>query len=198
MDNIVFAIARSLLYVLLIVGLGEIIRIDIELGNFGEESITEWFQQTILALMVLIALSLQFYTSNKLLLRGIAVVSLVLLIREFNNFFIDNFFKNAWQTLILLVIIPASIYFFKHRKVLEQEIKIVKSHCAVGIIFSGALVLFLFSRLYGRKLLWMTLMAENYDRKLKDVAEESIESLGYALLFIGTLELMLFIRKIKL
>ena len=59
----------------------------------------------------------------------------------------------------------------------------------------GMLILFLFPRLYGAKLIWQTVMEESYMRSIKNLSQESMESLGYAIILIGVVEFYPMVKK---
>ena len=54
-------------------------------------------------------------------------------------------------------------------------------------IFIGLLIVLVYSRLFGMGELWHTIMAENFNRTVKNVVEEGSELWGYALVFWGAM-----------
>jgi hypothetical protein len=62
---------------------------------------------------------------------------------------------------------------------------------------SGILVTFLFSRLFGKGDFWKAVMEENYMRSVKNAAEEGVEVMGDILIFISSVEYMIFKSKQK-
>ena len=57
---------------------------------------------------------------------------------------------------------------------------------AFVFIFIGLLIVLVYSRLFGMGELWHTIMADHFNRTVKNVVEEGSELWGYALVFWGT------------
>ncbi len=57
-----------------------------------------------------------------------------------------------------------------------------------GMLLAGFLTVFVFSRLFGCKILWESAMADGYMRCIKNMAEESLELLGYLFIAFGAVE----------
>ena len=119
------------------------------------------------------------------LLAGMALLALV---RELDYFFDNYVFDGAWQIIALLVALATGFFVFKHRQGLRSSIQEFTSKASFGYMTSAFIVLFLFSRMIGKQILWKIIMGENYLRIVKTFVEESTELFGYALLVIAAME----------
>mgnify|MGYP005851336769 CR=1 FL=1 len=188
---------RIFLYALLLSISALIVFADAYQLQSAEESFTEMAQEFILLLMVVIGIyegrSAKHY---KTFIFFLASISSVFLVREFNNYLTDEVFDGAWQTIALILILVATYYFFKKRKQLKDQILALKESGPFALIMMGGLQLIVFSRIYGNKNIWKNFMGEDYLRMIKEVSEESIELMAYAVIFIGFMELIFLSRKI--
>ena len=81
---------------------------------------------------------------------------------------------------------------FKNRSKLIDQVYGISNTFSFGLMFAGTIIIHAFARLFGRESAWTTLMPEeNYVRAVKDAAEEGVELLGYAIVFMGAIELAL-------
>jgi len=62
---------------------------------------------------------------------------------------------------------------------------------------AGFLVTFVFSRFFGKKVFWSAVTGGDYNRWIKNAAEEGMEMIGYTFLLIGGIEMRLFLAKNK-
>lgn len=61
-----------------------------------------------------------------------------------------------------------------------------------GILLCGFLTVFVFSRLFGCRILWESVMGDGYMRCVKNAVEEGVELLGYLFIGIASVEYYLF------
>ena len=87
--------------------------------------------------------------------------------------------------------------FFPFRKSLFESFYALLNHRAISWLVIGFLVTFVFSRLFGRTVFWEHLLESDYNRWAKNAAEEGIELLGYALMFIGGVEMLVETRRVE-
>ncbi len=195
------AIFRVIFYSAILFGIGHLIYLDsvtmTHTGKFGEHSFTEWTQE----IFILIS-SLLYFTSGRFdrsitgftgMLSGMALIAFI---REFNNYF-HTWFKGAWQLLALIALVITVIYVYRNRHSFIRPFYEYLKLPAFGVTLSGFITLVVFSRLFGRGSMWRNILEVNElegpTRWAKNAAEEGTELLGYALLFIGTLEYCWFI-----
>lgn len=150
-----------------------------------ENSLTELFQE----IFVFVVAAGFFIVSRRS--RELAPVTylfalffLISFIREFNNQ-IEFWFYLAS---------PFIVWFFfllikNFRKVLTAFERFIELRPS-GAFFIGFLVCYLFSRLFGQTSFWKVLLEEAYSRAAKNMAEEGIELLGYAIILISVVELL--------
>jgi hypothetical protein len=111
-----------------------------------------------------------------------------MLTREFDAFF-DQIVHGAWKYFALAII--AFVFFKAWRLGKENTIAslaaFMKTRSFV-FIFIGLLIVLAYSRLFGMGELWHTIMADHFNRTVKNVVEEGTELWGYALVFWGAVK----------
>lgn len=166
--------------------------------KFMESTYTEWAQQIILLSMTAIFGHCAYHFKD---LRGVSLllggVSLAGLVREYNNFFNEQVFDGAWQTLVLLVVVLTGFLLKKYGKSFWLGVEKFYQSLSFGFLLAGFLTTFVFSRLFGKTRFWEAVMEEKYFRSVKNAAEECTELLGYSLLFIAALEYFFLTRSIN-
>ena len=187
---------RILLYVSVLVGIYAAMVYDAMSADFGESSLTEYAQELLLLLVIAISVySIRKHHPYRTIYLGLAAMAAVSLIREFNNFAYTYLFPYAWQVGVLMILIPFAIFLYRNFRVAKQEFMSASNTYAFAILVIGTLVLHVFSRLYGLHLIWKNLMGEQYLYSVVRASEESIELLGYSILFIGVAEFYVLTRQ---
>ena len=193
---IIAAIVRVLLYGGLLYIVAELIYLDsvtlTHTGKYGEHSYTEWTQEIMLLIASLLYFTLGRYdrtiTGFTGMMSGMAIMAFI---REFNNYF-HTWFKGAWQLFVLIALILTIIYVYRNRDTFIKPFYEYLKLPAFGVTMSGFVSLMVFSRLFGRGRMWRNILEvddlEGPYRWVKNAAEEGTELLGYALIFIGTIE----------
>lgn len=158
---------------------------------FSEKSILESLQVTLLFLTVAAAYLAGLFNKAEAPLASLLVGAAgIAAIREF-DFALDRFvFDGAWQALALAVAVLTGVRAFQRRAALKQAITAFLGRPSFGIMAAGFITVFVFSRLFGRQVLWAAVMQEGYLRVVKNAVEESCELLGYGLIFFGALEFL--------
>ena len=108
-----------------------------------------------------------------------------LLIREL-DFVFDRVRHGFWFFCVLGIFI---VCVGQALKTPTKSVSALASYCrneGFLLIFSGLLVLFSFSRIFGMQVLWRGLMGDDFVRAVKDLVEEGVELLGYTLILLGT------------
>ena len=158
---------------------------------FGEQSLLESLQVTLLFLTALCVYSAGYLNGRRgaleTLLAGFASIALI---RELDAALDHAFFDGAWQLLASLTAIAIIFALVRHRKELHSSISSFARQPSFGIMYAGFMTVFVFSRMMGRKVLWQTIMGDGYMRIVKTTVEESLELLGYTLIFIGAIEFL--------
>ena len=182
-----FIALRVVVYSLFMFGIAQAIYFDaahpMEEGYFGEITLTEIFQEIILFILFVFYLFLGFKW------RGIQPISnivslffLVSFIREF-NFLIDSW---IYPVLVVLAIIAWLV--FRDFNKIKQATVTFFSQPASAWFFSGFLITYIFSRLFGRSSFWRLLYDESNYRLAKAATEEGIELLGVTIMLIAAIE----------
>ena len=165
-------------------------------ADFSESSLTEYAQELLLLLIIAISVySIRKHHPYRTIYIGLAALAAASLIREFNNFAYAHLFAHAWLVGVSLVLIPFVIFLYRNFRTVKQEFMAISNTYAFAIILIGLLVLHVFSRLYGLHLIWENLMGEQYLYSVVRASEESIELLGYSILFIGVAEFYVLTRQ---
>ncbi len=193
LDSVVSSVIRTALYCCLAAGTALVLVRAVDLTDqpitFNESSIIEQFQLIYLCVcMVLFILSAKIKSSRMSLSVLLAGMALIALIRELDYFFDNYVFDGAWQTIAFLVALTTGFFVIKFRQGLKSSVQEFTSKASFGYMTSAFVVLFIFSRIIGKKVLWKAVMGENYLRVVKSFVEESTELFGYTLLLIAAIE----------
>ncbi|MEN7973761.1 MAG: hypothetical protein ABFR47_08000 [Verrucomicrobiota bacterium] len=170
-------------------------------SKFGEHSATEWLQQTYLLLACLVSILIGIRSKNhraiSYLLGGGAMVALI---RELDVYF-DKIYHGAWLLPVLLVLALTATAIFKRRNQICDNLGELCSSPALGTFVSGFVGVVIFSRLFGTKSLWKALFEadklDSMQRLVKTVVQEGTELFGYTLLFIASVEFLIYITQGK-
>lgn len=193
LDPVVSSVIRTALYCCLAAGTALVLVRAVDLTDqpiaFNESSIIEQFQLIYLCVcMVLFILSAKIKSSRMSLSVLLAGMALIALIRELDYFFDNYVLDGAWQTIAFLVALTTGFFVIKFRQGLKSSIQEFTSKASFGYMTSAFVVLFIFSRIIGKQVLWKAVMGENYLRVVKSFVEESTELFGYTLLLIAAIE----------
>lgn len=193
---------RAGIYILFLAGLMQaILMVDARhtgAPNFSETSLTEITQATLLFLcttsMLVIRQRFRVLRTVSLLMGAFFAMSFV---RE-NDLWLDRYvFDGAWECLVILIAVPALVMAIRSRRAFLEEFKLIGNSIGFGLFAGGFLTTYVFSRLYGRSVLWQALMGDAYLRVVKDAAEEITELTGYSLLLFACIELLLLAGKLR-
>ena len=199
MDNstntIILVILRVIIYGTVLLGISQVIfldafeQVDFELAHkYGEYSYTEWGQVVFLIMIIGLFFWSARLDKNKQA-ASIAVTGFftMALIREF-DMHLDLVFDGLWQILALATLLITIWLVYKQKAFFKISVVYFFRTTAFGFITAGFLTTFVFSRLYGRKTFWRQVMEDGYMRTVKNASEESIELLGYTIIFFGAIE----------
>jgi len=160
--------------------------------KFSEVSFVET-AQSIYLLVSIVFLSCLYYRFKKFkpLLLLIGGFLLVIFIRE-QDFLLDEIYHGAWLP-FALVVTTLTLYFIikKWEKLKENILEFVKTP-SFGIIICSFMEIFIFSRLFGNKNVWLSFFnTETFtplQHAVKNAAEEGNELFGYTLILISLFE----------
>jgi len=190
-----FAI-RMVLYSALMIGLYLVMMFDAQhetsTGKFGEGCATEALQE-----LFLVSLGFIFILAGRRERELAPVSGLISLfffmsaIRELNNLI------PFWFYLTLPLILLFCWFLYRNRKSLVQSMASFLRIPSLPWFMAGFLVTFVFSRFFGKKVFWSAVTGGDYNRWIKNAAEEGMEMIGYTFLLIGGIEMLLFLAKNK-
>lgn len=193
---------RACLYIVVLIGLMQgIFLIDAQRAggpDFSEISLTEFTQ----AALLLACSIMMLYIRHRM--RALPTVCLLLwafftasFVRE-NDAWLDRFvFDGAWQLLVAVIVLPTLCIVIRRRHRFLSEFRQMANTLGFGLFASGFLITYVFSRFYGRVVLWQALMGDQYLRVVKDAAEEITELAGYSLLLFACIEIVLLARRLR-
>jgi len=205
-------LSRVLIYSLIVAGAVLVVAIDAssdveidpyhnEYGlKFTELSWTEMTQQGLLLLSVLLILIFGTRSRERraisFLLGGLILCALT---RELDHHF-DRIIFVEWQTVALGVCILMCVAVYRFRDRLVENILELLFVGFNGIFISAFLCVMVFSRLIGLKVIWRSIfeveVLDLIQRNVKNAVEESAELFGYTLLFIASVEFVLYCRRL--
>ncbi len=115
-------------------------------------------------------------------------LALAFLIREL-DYYLDRYVvDNLWQSLIAIVAAVVIVYTYRNNKRIRIALARTWPSPGLTLLFSGAVILFVYVPLVGHEPLWQSIIGEHYVRVTKLAIEEFIELSGYFLWMIGTVE----------
>lgn len=184
---------RLVTYSVVLVVVSKIIEVDMLKRSIKEGSFVESSQELLLFLTAVIAAVTGFKRPRiRIFAYVFSAVAVVAQIREMDAFLENNLFDKAWQLFAIVVILPTLWFMYKNLSQLIDQLYSIFNTFSFGLMFSGAIIIHVFSRFFGRASAWKALMTEQkYLRDVKDTAEEGVELLGYAIVFMGIIELAL-------
>ena len=198
----IFQLLKLFLLPLIIVGvlsalIPVIMKTDILVlqNNMGETSITEFMQQLLLLVAVVV-----FYVNAKVDGQGRAFWILVagffgcMFLRELDHY-MDAIVHGFWFYPTITLAIGTIFYALKNGEHMVETAIEFKRGNAYLFIFIGLVIVLIFSRVFGTGSLWEDLMADNYDRLYKTIIQESMELFGYLLIFIGACQQALNLKR---
>lgn len=186
---------RVIIYGAVLVGISQVIfldaleQVDFESTHkYGEHSYTEWCQVVMLIMIIgLFFWSARLDKDKQPVPIAVAGFFTMALIREF-DMYLDLIFDGLWQILALVTLLITILLIYRQKAFFKASVIYLFKTTAFGFIVAGFLTTFVFSRLYGRGTFWKQVMEDGYMRTVKNASEESIELLGYAIIFFGAIE----------
>lgn len=105
------------------------------------------------------------------------------------DYFLDRYVAdNFWQVTVAIVAALIITYVYRHwRRFRIAWLRIWPSP-GITLLFAGACVHFAFALFVGHEPLWIAIVGDSYERIIKLAAEEFIETIGYFLWLIGSIE----------
>jgi len=194
-DTVASLLARTAVYMLIMAGMAHLVMLEgyseRTSAEYSERSLTEWLQ-IVSALVSGICFLVVAWLNRAL--RPVAVMlaalTCTMFIREADFFLDARVFDGAWQVLVTLVFVAMGIYLWRQPDSIADSVRSYSQQPSSGILLSGILVTFVYSRLFGHGEFWQAVMGDGYQRVVKNIAEEGTEMAGYCLFVIAALELV--------
>ena len=185
-------IIRGILYLLAALFLGELFASEIELAR-GWRPFTEYgYVQVVHSVLLCTGSILLFLKAwrderYRQLAISMGLFFVVLSIRE-NDQPLELFLPHgAWKYIALPFVIALLAHLWNQRYAIREQLLDWSRTFSYGVMLSGMFVL-VFARLFGRQEIWAQLMGENYQRVIKNAAEEGAELLALGLILIAIIE----------
>lgn len=151
-----------------------------------ETSFTETTQEIMLAVIAaLFFIAAQRRPAQRGALTLVAGFYSCMLIREL-DFVFDAIQHGSWIWFALAVTAGCLAVALRTPKKTLHALARLLQHRSWPVMASGFLVVLVFSRLFGIHALWQHLMLGNYNRVVKNMAEEGTELLGYGLCWLAS------------
>lgn len=186
---------RAFVYMLFMAGMAHLVMLEgyteRTSAEYSERSLTEWLE--ILSAFLCSIAFIAVARLNRALRPAavmLAALTCMMFIREADFFLDERVFDGAWQVLVTLVLVTTGLYLWRQPDSIADSIRSYAKEPSSGILLSGILVIFVYSRLFGHGEFWRTVMGEGYQRVVKNIAEEGTELAGYSLFVIAALELV--------
>lgn len=193
--SVALLLLRAFIYMLFMAGMAYLVMLEgyseRTSAEYSEESLTEWLESlsALLCSMCFLAVA-RLHRSLRPVAVMLAALTCLMFIREADHFLDTRVFDGAWQLLVTLVLIATGLYLWRQPDSIAESIRLYAKQPSAGILLSGILVTFVFSRLFGQGVFWQTVMGDAYLRVVKNIVEEGTELAGYALFVIAALELL--------
>lgn len=204
-------IARLFAYSALMFIVALAIQFNFAEGQVKEDGLIEMSQEIVLLISSLLLIGFSSKAKNfKIFNLALAGFLGVHFVREFDFWLNEDLFDKAWQMISLVIVVLVLIMVVRNWKKLLLELSTISKTYGFAFFFSGLIILHVFSRLYGRKLIWIDLLRDSHNdyvisengekvielrefmRPVKDASEESIELLAYSIILIGVVEMIIF------
>lgn len=204
-------IIRLFAYTGLMFFISLVIQFDFARGEVKEDSLIEITQEVLSFISSILLIIFSSKVKDfKFFFLGLAGFIAVHFVREFDFWLNTQLFDKAWQTIALAIVVIVLIMVVRNWRKLVLEVAFISKTYGFAFFFSGLIILHIFSRLYGRKLMWIDLLRDTHykyvieenDKKIiplrdfmrpvKDASEESIELLAYSIMLIGVVEMIIF------
>ncbi|KAA5942048.1 hypothetical protein F3I27_17705 [Pantoea sp. Bo_2] len=151
-----------------------------------ETSFTETTQECMLAMIAaLFFIAAQRRPAQRGALTLVAGFYSCMLIREL-DFVFDTIQHGSWVWFALAVTAGSLAVALRTPKKTLHALANLLLHRSWPVMASGFLVVLVFSRLFGVHALWQHLMLGDYNRVVKNMAEEGTELLGYSLCWLAS------------
>ncbi len=187
---------RTFAYLLAVGGLAYVVTLEgyreLTASQYGETSLNEGLH-AVATLLASACFVMVARIDEKLRTAAVMLAGLVFakFIREQDSLLDHHVFDGSWQLLVAALFVLVAAYVWRHRSEVRESLDEYALQFSAGVFLSGFVVTVLFSRLIGRARFWQGVMGENYDRVIKNIAEEGTESLGYGLIAIAAVDLLI-------
>ena len=156
---------------------------------FAEDGFIEWIH---FSLMVgaggLFFWSWRHTGSNSSTLLLCSMFSFVAALRELDHYSEVLLFEDAYKYPVALLAFCALYVLWKHRKTLGSEIDDFSQQPAFFFLAFGSFLTAIVAQILGQAELWQALLEGPAARASKRFVEESLETVGYLILFLGAVE----------
>ena len=166
--------------------------------SYGEGHVLEWLQFTLLLLSaIVLAWAGYRYRRHWSLSFVMACLLIGACIRESDSLLDRYMFAQSWETGVIAAVIAAGIVAVWKFKRLMVCLRQLSNSASFGIMFSGFLVVMVFSRILGHNDFWDHIMGSSDRRMVVRTVEENIELLGYFLILVGVVEYAFTLRLVS-
>jgi hypothetical protein len=163
---------------------------------FKEDGPIEWFQFGVLVTASAVFLLGGFALVNfRQVLYLMAFVSVFAAIRELDAFLERAIPWIGWKIAFIAILYAVGSAYTK-RTLVKRQLPPFLATRAFAILWAGFLVAVPFGQLIGHGAFLQVVMGDDYNRDYKRVIEETLETMGYILVLIGSFESILQLRTV--
>jgi hypothetical protein len=126
---------------------------------------------------------------------GFTFAATIAAVREQDSFLDRHVFDGAWQIIVFGLVVGLVVYLKRHGRGVGGQVTSYAETRGAGLLLGGFLVVFVFSRLFGKQTFWKAVMGDGYQRVVKNIAEEGVELVGYSLLTLAAVETWMQLRE---
>jgi len=155
-------------------------------NNLSERSISQFLQSIFILLSsAIFALGAVRYPFKRGYLTLVATLFGCMFIRE-NDAVFDLIRHGFWVVPVICVLIAGGWYIARNRSTVMDPFLCHLEGRHSTLVYTGFLIVVVFSRLFGTGSLWDAVMGNDYNTSYKSIIQEGVELLGYVLIFHGS------------
>ncbi len=156
-------------------------------NRMSELSLTEISQSSlVLASTVMFYKEAQLSDTLKAPLYLATTLLAMIFIRE-ADYYLDFIYHGSWKVPVFITFCFGMYTVIKNKLPIFSPLALAIKTKAFGYMMCGLAITLIFSRLYGNSTIWLTMLSRSDASYIKNIIQESLELLGYSMIFLGAL-----------
>ena len=168
--------------------IGHVIRSPEPAMLFKEGGLLEWVQFSFVALSGLILLAHGRDPRYGSVFRVLGLLALFAAVRELDDFLSHLLFDGVYNLINTGIAAACAYVVCRGPRRFADELAALSRTPPFYLILAGSLIVVVYAQLIGQQELWRAVMGDSYVRIAKRAIEETIETVGYCFILIGSLE----------